>query len=72
MIDFFKWVIRVITGWFNRFTGKEENLYKERMIFCNKCEDKITIFGEETCSLCGCPLKSKNRVKDEKCLKGLW
>lgn len=72
MIRFFNWIRRVFTGWYNRFTGKEESLYQERMKICSSCKDKINIFGEETCSLCGCPLKSKNRVKDEKCLKGLW
>lgn len=53
------------------------NLYNEestiRYITCMSCSDKnnIPIFGDY-CTHCGCPIKSKITVKEERCPKNLW
>lgn len=73
MKKFFNWVKRVFTGWYNRFTGKNMELGKQRLEICMKCEDKLRLLGDEyICSHCGCPLKSKTLVNEEKCSLNKW
>lgn len=76
---FKKWIIGIINhpiniikgNWF-RFRNKENKLYLERYSKCNLCGDKeMTPIGE-VCGRCGCPLKSKLRVKEEKCELDRW
>lgn len=40
------------------------------MGICSTCDKRIKILGDDVCSECGCFLKAKCRVKDEKCLNG--
>lgn len=47
-------------------------LYKKRIKICNKCNKKIVYSGIEVCGECGCPLSSKTRVPEEKCLMNKW
>lgn len=37
-----------------------------------KCSYKEEFLGEEYCSCCGCPIRSKVLVEDEICLDGRW
>lgn len=60
----------IILGWWYRITGSNYELYKSRMDICSACDKKIKILGDDVCSDCGCFLKAKCRVKDEKCLNG--
>lgn len=48
------------------------SLYKKRIKICNKCNKKIIYSGIEICGECGCPLSSKTRVLEEKCLMNKW
>ena len=43
---------------------KEEKI---RLNICSSCNDTINIGKEKICSHCGCPIKSKVRVKEEQC-----
>lgn len=62
----------IILGWWYRITGSNYDLYKSRMETCRSCEYRKLLFGDEICSVCGCFLKAKTRVENEKCLKGKW
>lgn len=65
-------IINIITGhWYNLFNINNK-LYMSRYTYCKNCKHKEKIFGINYCSLCGCPLKDKLRVADEKCLNGNW
>lgn len=74
MVKFFKkiWHILIANLYYRPF-NKNEYLYIKRYKLCNECEHKKdhAIIGE-FCDLCGCPLKSKLRVKDEKCIINKW
>ena len=65
-------IFNIIRGWFYRFTNKNNYLFKTRFDICNTCDKKIKILGDDYCSMCGCALRAKCRVKDEKCLNGKW
>ena len=62
----------IVLGWWFRITNSNYDLYKERIEICNSCDKKIKILGDDYCSACGCSLKAKCRVKDEKCLMDKW
>lgn len=64
--------LHIIVGWFNRIFSKNQDLYDQRIIICKECKYKKRLLGEEYCSLCGCPLKSKLVVKDEFCYDNRW
>lgn len=72
-------IVLVVKLW-HIIEGNFKNLFKlypsfsiPRLKVCNKCIDKIYIplFGY-TCNQCGCIIKSKICVKDEKCPAGKW
>jgi hypothetical protein len=79
MVILFKWLKGLITHPFNIIKGnwfriKDENhaLYKTRYKQCKTCfELEDTPIGK-VCGLCGCPLKSKLRVKEETCELHRW
>ena len=62
----------IILGWWYRITNSNYELYTSRMAICKNCDKKIVILGDDVCSECGCFLKAKCRVKDEKCLMNKW
>ena len=64
---FSKHFTKIIVGNIRRLFNIEPYYYRHRYSICNKCANKeLTPIGE-ICGLCGCPLKSKLRVEDEKC-----
>ena len=74
---FYKWFIAlfkhpasIIKGNFYRFHNVNNDLYIKRYSKCKNCQHKENTPIGEVCGLCGCPLKSKLRVPDEKC--ELW
>ena len=58
----------ILIGWFNYFFNKEEKMSKERLYICVGCKKNIS----GVCSMCGCPLVAKSRVKDEVCDLDKW
>ena len=66
-------IINILKGNYNRIFNKETKLYNKRYKQCKGCPNKETIetIGE-ICGICGCPLQSKLRVKDEKCDLNKW
>jgi len=67
-----KKIRNIFLGWWYRITGSNYELYKNRIKICNQCEHKVKMFGDYWCNQCGCELKAKTRVKDEKCLMNKW
>lgn len=68
-----KKLINIIKGWSYRLLNKNEQLAKKRIAICNKCHSRthIDIIGD-ICDECGCVLKAKARVEDEKCELNKW
>lgn len=74
-----KWVKGILShpfsifkgNWF-RITNQKKSLYNKRYEICRNCpEIENTPIGE-VCGICGCPLKSKLRVKEEMCELDKW
>jgi len=66
-------LLHILKGNFNRIFSKEQKLYDSRFKICSNCShrERISSIGE-ICGICGCPLESKLRVKDEKCDLNKW
>lgn len=63
----------IIKGTYNNIFKKEQELSRSRLVKCYLCKDKKYLFGLGfICKHCGCVLKSKTTVKDEKCPAGKW
>ena len=67
-----KQITNIITGWYRRLSGKKYDFSENRLKICMKCSYKEEFLGEEYCSCCGCPIRSKVLVEDEICLDGRW
>ena len=61
-------IINIIIGHLYNLFNINNKLYISRYTYCKDCIYKEKILGINYCSLCGCPLKDKLRVKDEHCL----
>lgn len=72
MKKFFKWVKRVITGWYNVLFHKMSDQANQRYEICKKCDKNVKIGKIHMCSLCGCVLPQKCASPEEKCLNGKW
>jgi len=66
-------LLHILKGNFNRLFSKEQRLYDSRYRICSSCSNReyISPIGE-ICGICGCPLQSKLRVKDEICNLNKW
>ena len=72
-----KKIWHIIQGFYYKLTNRKEWLARKRLNVCNKCEYKkmFTLANKdigEICSLCGCFLEMKTRVKDEYCDMNKW
>ena len=66
-------VVNIIKGWANLLMGKKTCVSKTRMDVCRKCPHRKRIMGiMDVCAMCGCFLKAKTRVLEEKCPIRLW
>lgn len=66
-------ISHIIMGWYYMFIGKNHELLQDRMKICNTCDKKIQITKNTyMCTICGCFLHMKTRVKDEECPLGKW
>lgn len=68
-----KHIVQIIKGNLNRLLGRNLKLYNLRYFYCKDCRQKRynSVIGEY-CNICGCPLKSKLRAKDEHCDLNKW
>jgi len=62
----------IFIGWYRRLFKPITEEEQKRLDICNQCTDKIKLGKEYICKHCGCPIKSKVRAKDEKCLIEKW
>lgn len=64
--------INIIKGNWFRLTDKNDTLYYNRYKACMHCNEKEKTPIGIVCGLCGCPLNSKLRVKEETCELNKW
>ena len=62
----------IIVGNWRNLTGYTSDETKRRRQICKTCRHNIKMFGTRICSQCGCIIKSKTAVEDEKCLMNKW
>lgn len=44
-----------------------KEISQQRMIICKNCEYYTTLLKKSRCSICGCFLKAKTSLKDQRC-----
>lgn len=62
----------IIIGNWRNLTGYQSDRMKRRLDICKTCEHNIKFMNSRVCELCGCILKSKASVENEKCLMNKW
>ena len=62
----------IIIGNWRNLTGYTSDETKRRRQICKSCEHHIKFVNTRICELCGCIIKSKTAVEQEKCLNGKW
>ena len=64
--------IKIIKGNYYRLKNKNLILYLSRYQKCKRCKELENTLIGQVCGICGCPLKSKLRVKEETCKLNKW
>lgn len=72
MVNFFLKIRNIIVGNWRNLIGYTSDEQKRRLDICKTCEHNIKFSGTRICNLCGCILKSKAAVEDEKCYINKW
>lgn len=73
MINALKKIRNIIIGWWFVLINKTPDYYNERVAICSKCEHIIKLTKNESmCDSCGCIIRAKARVKNEKCNLNKW
>lgn len=73
MVSLLMKIKHIIIGTYNNIFNKNSTISNPRLQICIKCKDKKYIFKiGYICKHCGCVLKSKTTVQDEKCPVGKW
>lgn len=63
----------IIKGTYNNIFNKFSKLSIYRMSVCATCPKRKHIWGfGHYCSICGCIIKSKVTIDEEKCPNGRW
>lgn len=62
----------IILGTWRNITGYKTEETKRRLSICKSCEHKIRFMKSDICDMCGCILKSKTAVENEKCNLNKW
>lgn len=70
--NIFRKLLNIIIGTFKNIFKIKTNYESVRYEICKQCSDKDSSILGEYCSKCGCLIKSKIKVKNEKCLMGKW
>jgi hypothetical protein len=61
-------IIDILTGTFKNIFKLDKELCEARLKICNRCRKR----NKNRCSLCGCVLTSKTRLKNAECHIGKW
>ena len=72
VITVLKKLWNIIKGWYYKIFNKKQGIANDRLEICHQCSNKINSALGDACSLCGCILDAKTRVKDEKCDIDKW
>lgn len=67
-----KKIRNIIIGTFRNIFNIEKDYAQRRYEICKQCEFIDSSILGEYCSKCGCLIKSKIKVKNEKCLMKKW
>lgn len=70
--NIFKKLINIIIGTFRNVFKIKTNYETNRYEICKQCTHIDESVLGEYCSKCGCLIKSKIKVKNEKCLMKKW
>jgi len=62
----------IIVGNWRNLTGYTTDEVKRRRSICKHCTSNIKYMGTRICSECGCIIKSKTAVENEKCYLNKW
>lgn len=71
MVIFHK-IKNIIIGNWRNLTGYKSDEQKRRLDICKTCRHNVKFGRARICNLCGCILKSKTAVEDEKCYINKW
>lgn len=71
VLDFRK-LKNIIIGFWNLMRNNNKEISEQRIDICNSCKNKIQLYGEDFCNICGCLIESKTRVNNEKCPIEKW
>lgn len=72
VITILKKVLNILKGWYYKLFNKKEDIAKNRLEICKYCDNRVSSALGDACSLCGCILDAKTRVKDEHCEVDKW
>lgn len=63
----------ILLGTYYNLLNKKQDIAYPRLMICSKCKyNKISIGFGNYCNLCGCILKSKTTIGEERCPAGKW
>lgn len=62
----------IIIGNYRNLINYQSDETKRRRQICKTCESNIKFAGTRICSECGCIIKAKTTIENEKCLKNKW
>lgn len=70
--NLFQKIKNIIIGNWRNLSGYQSDFQKQRLKICKKCPYNIKYMGTRVCSICGCIIKSKASVENEKCYINKW
>jgi hypothetical protein len=72
MVKIFSKLKNIIVGNWRNLRGYTSDEQIRRLKICKSCEHNIKYMGIRICEQCGCILKSKASIVEEKCLMNKW
>lgn len=67
-----KKIKNIILGNWRSLTGYTSKFQVKRLKICKNCECNVKFMGKRICNQCGCFIKAKTSIEDEKCLLNKW
>ena len=72
VIKFFLKIKNIIIGNWRNLIGFQSDETKRRRQICKSCDKNVKFMNTRVCSLCGCVIKAKTTVENEKCYLNKW